>query len=64
MWAPALYTYLAMSWGAEGWLVIAGVIVVATVAMGPSVRLAQGFRSRNFPELEDDASSLAPEPAT
>lgn len=64
MWAPALYTYLAMSWGAEGWLVIAGVIVVATVAMGPSVRLAQGFRSRNFPELEDDAPSLAPEPAT
>jgi MFS family permease len=49
MWAPALYTFLAMSWGAQGWLVIAGIIVVATVAMGPSVRSARGFATQHFP---------------
>jgi MFS family permease len=48
MWAPALFTFLAMSWGAQGWLVIAGIIVVATVSLGPSVRLAEGFAARNF----------------
>jgi MFS family permease len=54
IWAPALYTFLAMEWGAEGWLVIAGIIVIATVATGPSVRLAQGFASRHFPPADDD----------
>jgi MFS family permease len=49
MWAPALYTFLAMSWGAQGWLVIAGIIVFATAAMGPSVRMAERFGSRHFP---------------
>ena len=53
-WAPALFTFLAMSWAAEGWLVIAGIIVVATIAIGPSVRLAERFRDRHFPaELTD-----------
>jgi MFS family permease len=60
MWAPALYTFLAMSWGAQGWLVIAGIIVVATVAMGPSIRLAELFAARNFPAVEHD--ELAAEP--
>jgi MFS family permease len=54
MWAPALYTFLAIEWGAEGWLVIAGIIVIATVATGPSVRLAQGFASRHFPPADDE----------
>ncbi len=49
MWAPALYTFLAMSWGAEGWLVIAGIVLTATVAMGPSLGLAERFRDRHFP---------------
>ncbi|MBW8751048.1 MAG: MFS transporter [Propionibacteriales bacterium] len=61
MWAPALYTFLAMSWGAQGWLVIAGIIVVATVAMGPSIRLAEGFAARNFP-AEVEQEELATEP--
>ena len=56
MWAPALYTFLAMSWGAEGWLVIAGIVLTATVAMGPSLGLAERFRDRHFPpEPEPDA---------
>jgi MFS family permease len=61
MWAPALYTFLAMSWGAQGWLVIAGIIVVATVAMRPSIRLAERFVVRNFPgevDREERAADL------
>jgi MFS family permease len=54
-WAPALYTFLAMSWAAEGWLVIAGIVVLATMAMGPSVRMAERFRDEHFPvELTDE----------
>ncbi len=39
VWAPALYTYLAMEWGTPGWLVIAGIVVrghVRDAAVGPS----------------------------
>ncbi len=56
IWAPALYTFLAMEWGAEGWLVIAGIIVVATVASGPSLRLAQAFAAKNFPPADEEES--------
>jgi len=66
MWAPALYTFLAMEWGAEGWLVIAGIVLTATVATGPSVRLAQGFASRHFPADEGEErgeAALTPDPA-
>ncbi|RNM12803.1 MFS transporter [Nocardioides pocheonensis] len=78
MWAPALYTYLAMSRGDQGWLAIAGIIVVATVAIGPSVRLAERFAVRHFPAdqvdrdagddalpetLEDTGQYAVPEPA-
>jgi len=48
-WAPALYTFLAMSWAAEGWLVIAGIVIVATLGLGPSVRMAERFRDEHFP---------------
>src|SRR5687768_4054661 len=40
VWAPALYTFLAMNWGAGGWLVIAAIGVVATLGLHPSVRAA------------------------
>ena len=49
VWAPAVYTFLALTWGAAGWLVIAGIIVVATVAIHPSTRLAQRFLDRHVP---------------
>ena len=26
VWAPALYTFLAISWGSAGWLMIAGIM--------------------------------------
>jgi MFS family permease len=43
VWAPAAYTYLAMEWGPTGWLVIAGIVVVATLALNPSARAAQAY---------------------
>ncbi|MDQ4054509.1 MAG: MFS transporter [Actinomycetota bacterium] len=67
MWAPALYTFLAIEWGAEGWLVIAAIVLAATMATGPSVRLARGFAARHFPPAdegeEEGAIVLAPGPA-
>ncbi len=62
VWAPALYTYLAMNWGATGWLVIAGIIVVATVGVHPSSRMALRFLQRHVPaEVLAEARASAPE---
>ena len=63
LWAPALYTFLAMSWGAEGWLVIAGMIVAASTALGPSVRLAERFARTHFPGEVAVAPPPEPDPA-
>ncbi|WP_232679633.1 MFS transporter [Nocardioides sp. R-C-SC26] len=46
VWAPAAYTFLAMEWGAEGWLVIAGIVVLATVGLHPAARAGQRFLDR------------------
>jgi hypothetical protein len=43
VWAPAAYTYLAIEWGTEGWVVIAGIVVLATLGMGPAARRAERF---------------------
>ena len=62
VWAPAVYTFLAMSWGAAGWLVIAGIIVVATVAIHPSTRLARRFLEQHVPaDVLADARASTPE---
>jgi MFS family permease len=47
VWAPAAYTFLAMSWGPTGWVVIAAIVVVATAAIHPSARKAQQFLERH-----------------
>lgn len=63
VWAPALFTFLAISWGAMGWLVIAGIIVVATVAIHPSTRLARRFLDEHVPaDVLADARAGAPDP--
>ncbi|MFD1073575.1 MFS transporter [Longispora fulva] len=49
VWAPAVYTFLALSWGVAGWLVIAGIIVLATICIHPSTRLARRFLERHVP---------------
>ncbi|WP_341924034.1 MFS transporter [Nocardioides psychrotolerans] len=43
VWAPALYTFLAISWGSLGWVVIAAIVVAATVGIHPASRAAQRF---------------------
>jgi MFS family permease len=52
VWAPALYTFLAMTWGTAGWLVIAGIILVATLGLHRSARWAQAFLLEHVPPEE------------
>ncbi len=62
--APALYTFLAMNWGAAGWLVIAGIIVVAAIGLHPSTAAARRFLERHVPpEVLAEASASDVEPA-
>lgn len=63
VWAPAVYTFLAMNWGATGWLLIAAIVVVATVGIHPSTRLARRFLEEHVPaDVLADARASAPEP--
>ncbi|MEV5003399.1 MFS transporter [Nocardioides sp. LML1-1-1.1] len=54
MWAPALFTVLAMKGGGVGWLVIGAIVAGAAVLTGPSLRLAVRFRDQHFPVTEED----------
>lgn len=38
---PALYTFLALEWGAPGWAVIAGIAVLAAIVSYPAARAAE-----------------------
>jgi MFS family permease len=49
VWAPALYTFLAISWGAAGWLVIAAIVVVASAGLHRTARTAQRFLEQHGP---------------
>ncbi len=60
-WAPALFTFLAIERGAAGWLVIAVIVVIATVGVHPSARAAQRFARRHWAA---DADPALPPPAT
>lgn len=61
VWAPAVFTFLAMSWGAAGWLIIAGFIVVAAIGMHPSTRLARRFLEQHVPaDVLADARASTP----
>ncbi len=47
VWAPALYTWLAMEHGSLGWLTIAAIVVVSTLTMGRSARAAERYLARH-----------------
>ncbi len=49
VWAPALYTFLAMNWGAAGWLLIAAIVVVAAAGLHPATKAAQRFLDLHGP---------------
>ena len=64
VWAPALYTFLAMSWESVGWLLIAAIVVAATAGLHRSARWAQAFLVKNGidPDKEPDEVAAAPAP--
>ena len=43
VWAPALFTFLAMEWGTTGWLTIAAIVVVAGIGIHPAARAAERY---------------------
>ncbi|MEJ7834071.1 MAG: MFS transporter [Nocardioides sp.] len=47
VWAPALYTFLAISWGSMGWVVIAAIVATASVGIHPASRAAQRFLEKH-----------------
>ena len=59
VWAPALFTFLAMNWGATGWMIIGGIITAAAAALHPSTTMARRFLEKNVPAdvLADAAAS-------
>jgi len=62
VWAPAAFTFLAMNWGATGWLVIAGLITVAALALHPSTRAARRFLEQHVPpDVLAEAAASDPE---
>lgn len=48
-WAPAAFTFLALSWSGPGWLIIAAVVVIAAVGTGPAAHAAERFMQREVP---------------
>ena len=58
VWAPALYTFLAMNWGTTGWLIIAAIVTVGAAGLHPSIGMARRFLERNVPaDVLADASA-------
>ena len=49
VWAPAAFTFLAMTWSTWGWLVIAGIMTVAAAAIHPSTKMARRFLEQHVP---------------
>jgi MFS family permease len=43
VWAPAVYTYLAMNWGTPGWLLIAAIVCLAAALITPAARAAESY---------------------
>jgi MFS family permease len=56
IWTPALYTFLATTLHATGWLIIAAIVVSAAAGIRPSARMAQHY-------LEEGPSATRPVPA-
>lgn len=49
VWAPAAYTFLAISGGTAGWLLIAAIVLLATAGMHPAARAAQRYLDGHVP---------------
>ena len=53
MWAPALFTFLAMSCGTTGWLIIAAIVVVGGIGIHPTARAAERYLATRTPQAAD-----------
>lgn len=63
-WAPAVYGFLAMEWGAFGWLTIAAIVGVAATAMHPATRAGRRYLEKHVPaDVLRDARAGAREEA-
>ncbi|HWU21702.1 MAG TPA: MFS transporter [Nocardioides sp.] len=51
VWAPALYTFLAMNWAEAGWLVIAAISVVAAIGVRAGAAMAERYAEQHFPRV-------------
>jgi MFS family permease len=51
-WAPAAYTWLAMTQGDIGWMVIALIAVVGAIGLHPSARAAERFAAQHFTDRD------------
>jgi MFS family permease len=51
VWAPALYTYLAMDRGETGWIVIAAIAVVAAFGVRAGAAMAERYAEQHFPRV-------------
>ena len=49
VWAPATYTFLAINGGALGWVVIAAIVVAATIGLHPATRAAERYLQTHAP---------------
>jgi MFS family permease len=63
VWAPAVFTFLAMNWGATGWLIIGGLITAAAAGLHPATTVARRFLEQHVPAdvLADAAAGDAPD---
>jgi hypothetical protein len=62
VWAPAAFTFLAMTWSTYGWLVIAGLIAFAAAAIHPSTAMARRFLEEHVPaDVLADAAAHDPD---
>ncbi len=60
-WAPAVYGFLAMEWGAFGWLTIAAIVGAAAAAMHPATRAGRRYLEEHVPsDVLADARAGAP----
>jgi MFS family permease len=53
VWAPAVFTFLAMEWGTTGWLLIAAIVVVAGIAIHPAAHAAERYLATRAPKSAD-----------
>ena len=62
-WAPAVYGFLAMEWGAFGWLTIAAIVTAGAAGLHVAAHAGRRYLEQHVPaDVLADARAGAPEP--